>query len=62
MISATRHGQPEQDEPTEFNIDGVVTQEDIDALDRDALTEEELALVDALQAQLDEDANTPPMS
>jgi len=59
MIPAQRN---EEDETTvEFNIDNIVTQEDIDAIDREECTEEELALLDSVQAELDT-VNAPPMS
>ena len=52
-----------EDSTVEFNIETIVTQEDIDAIDREELTDEELALLDAVQAQLDDvDTDTPPMS
>ncbi len=63
MIPATTSNPIEkenEDNTAEFNIETVVTQEDIDAIDREELTEEELALLDAVQASLLDD--TPPMS
>jgi len=63
MISATRQKSVEPTNGIDF--DTIVTQEEIDAIDRESLTEAESALLDAVQARLDEDESTtvaPPMS
>jgi len=68
MIPATRSQETidrlaENGSTTEFNIETIVTQEDIDAIDRAELTDEESALLDAVQAELNEvDTDTPPSS